>query len=195
MERAAVQRNPTTGFVQTFEVLPQNVASFDTEGLDIAFNYRFAPFTNFGSFNLKINGNYLHKFETIPTPGAPVDDDRTESLDSVLNGPFPKFSATGDLTWTKGRWTVNYGINWHSKTRRSPKELTDANPDRFDEDYKWFKPMWEHQAQVSLDVANRFNFYLGVNNLWDEKPDVGNSFYPVGPTGRFFYAGVRLKPF
>jgi outer membrane receptor protein involved in Fe transport len=184
----AVGRSGLNGYINDYHVGPENVANFDTEGLDIAFNYRFAPFSNFGTFNLKVNGNYLHKLEFIPTPGAEIDDDRTE-----FNRP--KYSATADLTWTKGPLTLNYGINWFSHTRRSVKELTDANPDRFEDRYKWYKEYWEHQFQVAYNVDNRMNIYAGVNNLLDTKGSVGVAGYPNSAVGRFFYVGVRLKPF
>lgn len=184
----AIGRNEDSGYIDDYRVGPENVASFDTEGLDVALNYRFAPIRNFGSFNLKINCNYLHKLEFIPTPGAEVDDDRTEAN-------RPKYSATGDLTWTMGGLTLNYGINWSSKTRRFAKEVTDANPDRVAPEYIWYKEYWEHQAQIAYDVDERMNLYFGVNNLLDTKPSVGIAGYPQSAVGRFFYAGVRFKAF
>lgn len=184
----ALSRSTTSGYINDFQLGPENVASFDTEGLDVAFNYRFAPFSNFGSFNLKVNANYLHKLQFIATPGADVDDDRGE-----IN--IPKYSATGDLTWTKGPLTLNYGISWFSKTRRFAKEVTDANPDRVAPEYLWFKEYWNHEAQVAYAVNEKANLYLGVNNLFDTKGDVGIAGYPNSAVGRFVYAGVRLKPF
>jgi iron complex outermembrane receptor protein len=184
----AIGRSSLTGFVNDYHVGPENVANFATEGLDVAFNYRFKPFRDFGTFNLKINGNYLRKLEFIPTPGAEVDSDVTE-----FNRP--KYSATGDLTWTKGPLTLNYGINWFSHTRRSVKELTDANPDRFDPRYKYYKEYWDHQFQIAYSVDPRMSIYAGVNNLLDTKGSVGVAGYPNSGVGRFFYVGVRLKPF
>jgi iron complex outermembrane receptor protein len=187
----AVSRSTVTGYVNDFRLGPENVASFDTEGLDIALNYRFAPFRNLGSFNLKVNANYLHKLEFIPTPGADVDVDVNE-LDP---DPAPKYSATGDLTWTNGPLTLNYGINWHSRVRRSTRELLEANPDRFAPEYIWFKEYWEHQVQARFDVNDKMNVYFGINNLFDSKPDVGSVTFPISATGRFFYVGTRLRPF
>jgi outer membrane receptor protein involved in Fe transport len=184
----SITRDPATGYVETFQVLPVNVARFKTSGVDMALNYRFKPFENMGTFNLHVNGNYLKTLQFIPTPGAEVDEDVTE--------PFaPKWSATSDLTWTKGPLTINYGLNWYAKTRRSAKELTDANPDRFEKKYKWYKEYWEHQLQVAYDIDKKMNVYIGVNNLLDTKPDVGAVAYPNSAVGRYFYAGVRLKPF
>jgi outer membrane receptor protein involved in Fe transport len=190
----AIHRDPLTGFVDDFTIVPSNVASFDTSGLDVAFNYRFAPFTDGGTFNFKLNANYLHKLTFISIPGAEIDDDRGEAFK-------PKYSATADLTWTKGPWTVNYGVNWYSKTWRTDQnglqinDLIETQPDIVEKRFRKYKAYWDHQAQVSLDVDRKMNFYLGVNNLWDEKPDIGAVGYPHDAIGRFFYAGVRLKPF
>ena len=113
-----------------------------------------------------------------------------------MTEPFsPRWSATSDLTWTKGPLTINYGVNWYSKTRRSVKEITDVNPDRYERRYRWYKPYWEHQMQVAYDINKRMNVYVGVNNLLDTKPDVGAAGYPQSAVGRFFYAGARVKAF
>jgi outer membrane receptor protein involved in Fe transport len=184
---AALHRD-SRGYIDEFLVLPQNVAQFKTAGLDMALNYRFRPFENFGQFNLHVIGNYLKTLSFIPTPGADLDEDVTE--------PFsPRYSATGDLTWTSGPVTLNYGLSWFSHTRRSAKEITDANPDRYEEKYLWYKEYWEHEIQASVDVSKKFNFYGGIKNLFDTKPDVGAAGYPISAVGRFFYAGVRIKPF
>jgi outer membrane receptor protein involved in Fe transport len=184
----SVTRDPETGYVQTFQVLPVNVANFKTSGIDMALNYRFTPAGNIGTFNFKMNGNLLKTLQFIPTPGAETDEDVTE--------PFsPRWSATSDLTWTKGPLTINYGVNWYSKTRRSVKEITDVNPDRYERRYRWYKPYWEHQMQVAYDINKRMNVYVGVNNLLDTKPDVGAAGYPQSAVGRFFYAGARVKAF
>lgn len=183
---AAIERSATTGYVSSFTVGPNNVASFKTAGLDMTLNYRFRPFADFGSFNLRLVGGYLHRLEYIPTPGADVDDD--------VNEPFkPKYMANGDLTWTNGGLTLNYGINWFGKTRRFVKETVEAQPDIVAPEYLWYKEKWEHDVQAAYAVNERFNFYVGVNNLWNQRPDVGASSYPTSHVGRILYAGVRTS--
>jgi outer membrane receptor protein involved in Fe transport len=183
-----VGRDPRTGYIATFTTRPENVASFDTEGLDVALNYRFRPSAEIGSFNLRVNGNYLKKLQFIPTAGGEVDDDRGE--------PFaPKYSATGDVTWTKGKVTLNYGVNYFSKTRRYTTEQVEAQPDIAEKRYIFYKPKWEHEAQAAIDIDKRLNLYAGVNNLFDTKPDVAASGYPISAVGRFFYIGAKAKLF
>jgi outer membrane receptor protein involved in Fe transport len=187
----ALSRSASTGYINNFRVGPENVANFDTEGLDLTLNYRFRPSARLGSFNFRVNGNYTHKLEFIPTPGAEVDDDLGESN-------RPKYSATADLTWTKGPLTVNYGVNWFSRTWRVISGLPvsdslEANPDIVDPKYRKYKEYWNHQAQVSYDVDRRLNVYVGADNLLDTKPDVAASGYPISAVGRYFYVGARAK--
>lgn len=184
-----IERDPLSGYITDYLVQPENVANFDTEGLDVSLNYRIRP-ANLGSFNFRLTGNYLHKLEFIPSVGAEVDDDREES-----GRPAPKYSATGDITWTMGNLTLNYGVNYFSKTLRFSREDTEADPDIVEKKYLYIKPRWEHELQAAYDINKDINVYAGVNNLFDTKPDVGAAGYPVSAVGRFFYVGVKAKAF
>ncbi|MBO9623443.1 MAG: TonB-dependent receptor [Sphingomonas sp.] len=185
-----IDRSPTTGFVSFFTIIPENVASFETAGLDVELNYRFEPFDNAGTFNIKLVGNYLNKLQFVPTAGA----DPENELDS-WEYPAPKYSANFDLTWVKGPLTMNYGINWQTKTRRVTREQEAANADYVPAGYFWYKEKWEHEFYVSYDVNDQFNLYAGVNNLFDSKPDVGAVAYPISAVGRSFFLGIKTKLF
>lgn len=185
-----IQRSPTNGYVSFFTINPENVASYETAGLDVSLNYRFQPFDNAGTFNISLQGNYLNKLQFVPTTGA----DPENELESAVY-PAPKFSAMFDLTWIKGPVKVNYGINWWSKTRRATPEQAAANPDYYPAEYMWYKERWEHELYVGYDVDDRFNIYAGVTNLFDTKPDVGATAYPVSAVGRAFFLGAKAKIF
>lgn len=181
----AVTRDPATGFVTGFVARPQNVASFDTSGLDVTLSYRFEP-RNLGRFNLRLVGGYLHKLRFIPAAGAEPDLDRGERY-------APKYSGTADLTWTSGPLLLNYGLSWADKTRRFTTEELLGNPDISDPRFLFYKERWEHDIHAAYDVEDRFTLYGGVNNLTDEKPSVSSGgSYPVSPVGRFFYIGARM---
>lgn len=185
-----IDRSSTTGYISFFTIIPENVASFETAGLDVTLNYRFEPFENAGTFNVRFVGNYLDKLQFVPSAGA----DPENELDD-WERPAPKYSANFDLTWIKGPLTVNYGINWHSKTRRVTREEEAANPDYLPRQYIWYKEKWDHELFVSYDVDERFNVYAGVNNLFDTKPDVGGVAYPISAVGRSFFMGAKAKIF
>lgn len=182
-----ITRDPDTGFVSDYLLRPLNVSEFATAGADFTINYGFKPNDNWGNFNLRFTGGYLDKLTFIPTPGAEVDDDRTEAF-------APKWNGTFDLTWTLGDVSLNYGVNYFSKTRRYTTEQIAANPDLVDPEFIFFREKWEHDLQVGFRTEDqRFNFYGGVNNLFDREPDVGSLNYPSNFRGRYFYAGVKVN--
>lgn len=182
--------NADAGNVIDYTLQPFNVAQFRTSGLDVNLNYRRN--TSIGLFNFNLIGNYLKRLEFIATPGADVTEER---LDAAYRAP--KYTAKGDLTWSKGNLTLNYGLLYWSRTLRfSPQTYIDQ-PDIVDSKYKWLKAHWEHSIYAKLTVNEKFDVYGGVNNLWNQKPDIGTQLYPVDSVGRFFYFGARvnLKPF
>ena len=128
----------------------------------------------------------LHRLEFIGTPGAPV----TNSLQTTY---APKFQATSDLTWSSGPWTLNYGVSWFDKTRRYTAEQVASVANFVDPRYVFYKDRWVHDLYLSVDVDKRFQFYGGVNNVFDAKPALGSIGYPVDAVGRFMFVGARVK--
>lgn len=182
-------RDPDSGFISDFTIIPQNVASFSTAGLEVTVNYRFEP-GNLGRFNVSLVGGYLDQLEFVPSVGA---DPENELDSSVL--PAPRYSAVFDLNWSKGPVTLNYGINWFDKTRRVTREQEAANPDYVAPEYIWYKAKWEHELYASYNFDDGFEIYAGINNLFDTKPDVGALGYPVSAVGRSFFLGVKANIF
>jgi len=177
--------NADAGNIVGFTVAPQNVAAFKTAGLDLNLNYRKRT-ARLGTFSLNVIGNYLDKLQFIGTPGADPTDSRGETY-------APKYTVHTDLTWNKGPFTLNYGLLYFSKTTRFSNLRTNTNPDITAPEYKYLKEHWEHNLYASVDVDKRFTFYGGVNNLFNQKPDIGTSRYPVSALGRFFFAGAKVK--
>jgi len=187
---ALIERSATTGYVSDFSVIPANVASFKTSGLDVALNYGFEPFADGGRFNVRVSGNYLDKLSFVPSLGA---DPENEMHSAAY--PAPRYSGTFDLTWTKGAVTLNYGVDWFSKTRRVSREAEAANPDYIEPGYFWYRDKLNQRLYASVNVDDRFDIYGGINNLWDRKPDVGAIGYPMSAEGRSFYVGIKAKIF
>nr|WP_294169363.1 TonB-dependent receptor [uncultured Sphingomonas sp.] len=173
------------GNIVDFSISPQNVARFSTAGLDLNLSYRLRT-ERAGTFSLNVIGNYLDKLEFIGTPGAPVTDERATAF-------APKYSANVDLTWQLNALTLNYGLQYFSKTSRFSNQELENNPDIAADEYKYYRPLWKHDVFASLDVGRQFEFYGGVNNLLDRKPDIGANSYPISSVGRYFFAGARVK--
>ena len=180
-----IDRAPGTGFVSSYLLQPVNVANFRTSGADFKLNYSFKT-SKFGSFSITAVGGYLNRLEFIPTIGAQIDDDRGERFK-------PRWNATGDITWKMDAVTINYGISWFSKTRRYELETLAANPDIAAPEFLEVKERWQHDIQVGFDVNDKFNFFFGGNNIWNQRPDRFDSLIPVSYVGRYLYAGARVK--
>jgi outer membrane receptor protein involved in Fe transport len=179
-----ITRAGGSGYINGWFVQPQNVAYFRTSGADLTLNYAVET-GRAGRFAVQVAGGYLHRLAFVPTPGAAVDIDRDEAY-------HPRWSATGDLGWTLGRLTVDYGISWFGRTDRYTREEVRANPDIAAPQYLKYKQKWQHDIYVAYDVGGRFRFYVGATNLFDRQPAIASASYPVSFTGRFLYAGARI---
>jgi outer membrane receptor protein involved in Fe transport len=179
-----ITRAGGTGYISSWFVQPQNVARFRTSGADMTLTYRVDA-GRLGVFALNLAGGYLHRLSFVPTPGAGVDVDRDEAY-------HPRWTATGDVTWTRGRLTVNYGLSWWSRTDRFTREELRADPDIAARAYLHYKAKWQHDLHVAWDVDDRFRFYIGATNLFDQQPSIASASYPVSFVGRALYAGARI---
>lgn len=182
---ANIGRDPDTGFVNDYLIGPANVAEFATSGADFTLNYAL-PTDKLGDFNFRFVGGYLENLSFVPTPGAEVDVDTEEA-------GAPKWIGTFDATWRLNNLSVNYGINYFSKTRRYTTEQTDANPDIAAPEYIYYREKWEHDIQVGVTLRDeRYTLYAGVNNIFDRQPDFASLNYASNFRGRFFYGGIRV---
>jgi iron complex outermembrane recepter protein len=189
-------RAPGTGFVLGdgndpqqrigFIVGPENVARFKTAGADFGMRYNFSAGEKLGDFSLSLTGGYLDSISFVPSTGAEVDDD-------ILEQYNPKWRGTLGVDWSIGDFALNYGVTYFSKTRRFSTEQIAANPDLSDPRFFFFKERWEHDIRASFQLDNGFQFYAGVNNLLDEKPDFTSLSYPVSGIGRYLYAGAKVS--
>ncbi|MBO9575229.1 MAG: TonB-dependent receptor [Sphingobium sp.] len=175
------------GNILGFTVGPFNVANFHTAGLDVTLAYRVKT-EKLGTFSLLVRGNYLDRLTFISSPGADVTNRRGEALYRA-----PKYTINGDLTWKMGKVTLNYGLLWFGKTSRYSNQEMESNTDIVAPEYKYLKQRWQHDLYGAVDVNPAFQFYAGVNNLFDQKPELGTNTYPVNSVGRFYYVGVKAK--
>ncbi|MEG3086676.1 TonB-dependent receptor plug domain-containing protein [Sphingomonas sp. PB4P5] len=184
--RTATETNTADiGNITSFTVVPQNVASFATSGLDVNLSYRLDA-GSAGRFSLRVIGNYLNKLEFFGTPGADVTNSRGETF-------APKYTVNTDLTWQLGKFTLNYGLSWFDKTLRYSNQTMAGNPDIVAPEYVYLKELWQHDIYASVDVSDRFQFFGGVNNVFGQKPEIGTDTYPVSSIGRYMFAGARVK--
>lgn len=180
-----VERNTTTGALSFFTQRPENVASFTTQGIDFSAAYQ-RDLGALGQIGARLVGSRLEDLTFVNLPGAAPDPDHYEQ-------GAPEWQVVFDLTWELGPVLVNYGVNYFSETRRFSEAQEAAEPDTVASEYFWFNERLTHDVQVRFEATDAFTIYGGVNNLNDQQPDFGQTYYPVGAEGRTFYVGVNAR--
>lgn len=190
---ANIQRTPAgPGFdpndadiINDFTLFPSNVAAFSTRGIDFSVRYRL-PTDNLGIFNLSVVGNHLISLKTQGTPGAEIIEES-----GVLGAP--QWQVNFDLNWTYENFNLNYGINFEDEVLRYSRADIAADPDIVAPEFLSINSKFQHDVQARWTTDEGMSFYVGVNNLFNQRPDVGLTFEPVSALGRFFYAGFRIN--
>lgn len=182
---AAIGRASGSGFINGFVVQPQNVAAYRTAGAELNIAYRFTT-ARIGNFDLRLVGGYLDRLEQVATPGAVAENN--------VDQPFrPRYTLAFSPSWDSGALTLSFNLRWQNGVRRFARIDTDNNPTLVDPRYFRYKQLWSHDVQAQVRVDDRFAFYGGVNNLIDQRPDIGfETNLPISPVGRYFYAGARI---
>lgn len=173
------------GIVSDFTLFPSNVAAFQTRGIDFSAQYRLNT-DKAGTFRFNLIGNWLDTLKTQGTPGS-------NFVESAGVQGAPEWQVNFDFNWTLDNFNLNYGINYFDETLRYSRATVAADPDIVAPEYLYIDERFEHDIQLRWTTDDEFSFYVGVNNLFDQRPDIGLTFYPVSAVGRFFYAGVRVN--
>jgi iron complex outermembrane receptor protein len=190
-------REPGFGGVVDFVQQPLNVAKFTTEGYDFEIGYTLdtrgiGDGSDLGVFRFLVRGNKLEDLTFVNLPGAEPDED-------LGQGPIedeaeaPEWQAVFDLGWERGPWALNYEFRWFDETDRVSPEALAGEPDIREPQYLKYSEQELHDIYARYSFDGGLAIYAGVNNLTDEKPDIGAVYYPVSAIGRFYYAGVEWK--
>ena len=175
-----------TGAVSQIRGLLQNIASIETEGLDVILNYRTGE-TGAGRFGLFWSNTFLFNYTvTVPSSSGVTVIEREGTEQGSPDQAFPKHKSTAILDWDLG----DFGA---SLTGRYIKGVEEGDGNKMES-------VFYTDMQLRWTLDDRFGFALGVNNLFAVDPP---SCFTCGlnnmdPTtydtpGRFFYARVSVK--
>jgi outer membrane receptor protein involved in Fe transport len=184
---AITRQNGGTGAgnITSFQLTPFNVAQIRTSGLDLTLAYS-VPTARAGTFGARVMANYLHRLTSVPIPGA-------ATVNNAYVAGAPKYQVTADLTWQSGAFGLDWQINYASAVYRYDRQTIAANPDIVAPEYLKLKERFSHDLSVTYDVGEQFTIYGGVNNLFDQKPDIGSLNTPISAVGRYVFVGARVK--
>ncbi|WP_037501608.1 TonB-dependent receptor domain-containing protein [Sphingomonas jaspsi] len=217
---ATVNRDPATGLFVEPAVISGgvNFAAQKTKGIDFDLSYRHS-FSNGQRLSLRLIANHLLRLDNFTDPTRP---DLPNRQMSELGDPrwAANFSANYDLgvvdfsysarfigKQTIGTWEQQHqytgvcpasGITGSSGRTCTAGELATLDPQNNDAfPRKWYPSALYHNVRIGFDIAKKFNFYVGADNVFDKKPPYGllgtAGGDPYDTYGRYYYAGVRLN--
>ena len=159
----------------------QNFARLRNRGFDVDVSY--ARTFDFGRVSSHLTWN--HQIENM-TFFDFQNPDFGNSLRKEAGDPVDSFNWNVGLE--RGRLSVNYGVRYIGPMTVAGNEIenVDSVQGRALQDADWSSPAftpatWYHSAKVGLNIDDRFQWYLGCDNLFDTLPPNGQT--GVGPNG------------
>ena len=182
-----------------------NIATDKVRGLE--FNVSYGRDIGPGSLQIDaLVSHYLEQSSKLFPTDALVDANNTATQ--------PDWTATFNASYRVNAVTFHYGFDWIGKTTNtinyfatdSTTGVVDKNLAAYYADYYYFDTpnYWLHHASIQFDVQDKFEFTVGVRNIFNTKPPMitsgGFSVYGNAPLysgydymGRTFYANVTAK--
>ena len=215
-----VLRNQTTGIIEVVNNQLINAAKLTTRGIDFNLRYgRSLGLTADDRLDLSVLYTRTLSYKSQTDPSAPVDN----GLGNLEYGEAFKHKATANLIYAAGPISFSWTGTYLSKMLDSPvaefdpagtyaflisQGLTPAEATNA-VSHNNIKARFYHDVQVRARTGDRqqFEFFVGVDNLFDRKPPVledgvfGNGSVVTGtttaadvydPFGRRFYAGFQV---
>jgi outer membrane receptor protein involved in Fe transport len=179
------------------EVVPLNFAKLKTRGIDAELSYR-RKIGGLGSISTRVT--YTHVFQNDQFLN-PIDPGRANQV--LLELGEPQDAANFDFDLKSGPITFGYQLRYIGKMTTftyesffSKQGRPAENPDVAQE--RFYPAVFYHDARIGIDAGERFNFYIGVDNILNRNPPFGLTGIGAGSgiysnRGRFFYAGAVAK--
>ena len=218
---ATVNRSAATGLFVQPAVLASgvNFASQKTEGVDFDLQYRHT-FDNGWKLGLRGIATWVRRLDNFTDPTAPTDPNRqlgelgdpTWAANLNANLEIGNFGLSYTVRYLGPQSIGTYeaqhpytglcpasGITGYTLKTCTPGVLSLLDPVNNDQfpivDYP---ATFYHSARLNMKLDDKkFDFYIGVDNLFDTQPPYGllgtGGGDPYDTVGRFFYAGFKAS--
>ncbi|MEH6437766.1 TonB-dependent receptor domain-containing protein [Massilia sp. DD77] len=166
---SVIKRDPVTGQITTLSRGNANLGEMETEGLDLAINYRL-PRTAYGQFSVRNETSYVDKFRT--RSGA--DSDWNEYVGEYF---YNRVKSNTNLDWALGNWSATWGFRYYSPVKDQCWDSeTECNmPER---ESSWgtgankLGSVTIHDMSVGYKTSWNGRILFGINNIFDKKPRI-----------------------
>ena len=195
--RAAAQGLNSAGSLQFVNTGPSNSGGVKTDGIDVEVNFSTDFSLGSNEVELGLNAIYSHLFDYQFQPLVTSPD--IDNVDGEVGASKDRFTINGSLGFDDVRLTVT-GI--YIGEAFLDDQFTGVE-EGSDDIYR-LHPEFYTNAQVRFFVADNYEMFVGVNNLFDNNP-IYTSGIPGSSTtgqdadtgvydalGRRFYAGAKL---
>ncbi|SBV33016.1 TonB-dependent receptor [uncultured Sphingopyxis sp.] len=194
-----------------------NFAAQKTEGIDFDLAYR-RTFDNGHRLSFRAIATYLMRLDNYTDPTNPEAPNRQMSelgdprwaANASINYDFGAL----DLSWSVryiGKQTIGTWETQNSYKGACPADgtipgggscipgaivtLPPTNADAYPRIY--YPDALYHNLRANLEIDNKFDFYIGVDNAFDKQPPLGllgtAGGDPYDTFGRYFYAGIKAS--
>ncbi|HEX9946824.1 MAG TPA: TonB-dependent receptor [Allosphingosinicella sp.] len=173
-----------------------NFASLKVRGVDTEVAYR----KKFDWGTASLRGTWTHTIQN-DTFLNPTNPDFANRLLRELGDPQDEVNVNASIK--AGKYTLGYQVRWIGKqylnTYEDYNELNGLPPQNADyADRVYYPAVFYHDVRFGIDVTERFNFYMGIDNVTNRLPPLGLTGVGGGSgifdvRGRNFYAGAIAK--
>jgi len=177
-----------------------NFSGQRAKGIDVDLTYDHR-FNSDNRLQLRFIGNWTKELTEYPYIDNPTQPER---LKGELGDPIYAFNASADFTHKN--FTLGYQLRYIGKqaiTDWEAQHETNGVPalDPYYADRIYYPSVFYHNLRMSVELNSGFELYGGVDNLTDRRPplgilgtgSIGDADAVYDNTGRFLYAGVRVK--
>ncbi len=179
--------------ISNVNVADINIGKLSARGVDWQIEYNFTAASLIDSWNgditLNLTGTYLDKLEELVDPTEP-----NSLLVEDGEGDDPHWRANFDITYVNGPLAVNWNMRYIGSA------VADVQlPERY-EDPEIAAKIY-NDLFISYDLTDRYNVFLGINNVFDEIPPRNPLVFRNGfgdgalhdNIGRYFFVGGKFR--
>jgi len=171
-----------------------NYAKLTARGIDTELNYR----TSFDWGSVGLRAVWTHTLERNEFLN-PADPGRANRILGELGDPTDEVNVNANLK--VGPVTFGYQVRWIDKmvlnTYEDVFSVQGRAPENADyADIQSYPNVFYHDVRFDLAVNEKFNFYVGIDNVTDRLPPLGLTGVGAGSgifdvRGRYGYAGLK----